>query len=124
MWCTILVEAPGSPAITPDIDIRDRFLDSELITLEISDIGYQILVGFYAFWKYRSMQGDNILLVDYVFGSVRSSVYAILYLKVLVLKPIDRSNVRDFDFDFSFFLKKTNEMKPNLLSTRIGPAEG
>lgn len=46
-------------------------------------------------------------------------------LKVLVLKPIDRSNVRDFDFDFSFFFfKKTNEMKPNLLPTRIGPAEG
>lgn len=41
-------EAPGSPPITPDIDIRDRILDSELM---VSDIGYHILVGFYAFWK-------------------------------------------------------------------------
>lgn len=94
------MEAPGSPAMTPDIDIRDRFIDSELI---ISDIRYRILVGFYAFWKYRSMQGDNILLVDYsvVYGVFRN-VYDILYLNVL--KPIDRSIVRDFDY--YFFLKK------------------
>lgn len=97
----MLVEAPGSPAITPDIDIRDRFLDSELIKYRLSDIRF--LVGFYAFWKYRSMQGDNILLVDYsvVYGVFRN-VYDILYLNVL--KPIDRSIVRDFDY--YFFLKK------------------
>lgn len=68
VWYTMLAEAPGSSAITPDIDIRDRFLDFQLIV----NIGYQIFVGFYASWKYRSMQGNNILLV--VVGSVRSSV--------------------------------------------------
>jgi hypothetical protein len=37
----MLVEAPGSPAITPDIDIRDRFLDSGLI----ANIRYQIVLA-------------------------------------------------------------------------------
>lgn len=73
------MEAPGSPAMTPDIDIRDRFIDSELI---ISDIRYRILVGFYAFWKYRSMQGDNICCTTgRLFGSVYRIVCMTFYIQ-------------------------------------------
>lgn len=38
-------KAPGSPAITPDIDIRDRFLDSEADNhgkYRISDIKFSL----------------------------------------------------------------------------------
>lgn len=64
----MLVEAPGSPAIPPDIDIRDRLLDSELIV----NIRYQIVlasmhsgsidkckVTIYYQWIIRTFEGSD-----------------------------------------------------------------